>query len=108
MTTVTNVSEDILKSINKNQGLKATPTGTEKIDSDITTNYDLTGGAWVRVPLKLTVDKLEVDTAKSAELAKEAYKAEKNTTWKGGASKTPKRRRRAGKSKSLRRKPKTA
>jgi hypothetical protein len=106
MTDVSNVSDDILKSINKNAG--TAPTGTETKDNDITTKYDLAGGSWVRVPLTLntTSNKLEVDAGK-AELATEAYKETKGT-WKGGASKTPKRRRRAGKSKSLRRKPKTA
>ena len=99
MTTVTNVSEDLLKSIN-NKGTP--PTDLKITDSgDIDSNFNLAGGAWVKVPLKLNGNKLEIDG--SAALAREAYKSD-SKVWTGGASKTPKRRRRGGKSKSLRRK----
>ena len=103
--TVSNVSEDILQSINNIKG--TAPDVKVKDVATIKSDYDLDGGSWVRVPLKLNAsNQLEVDAGK-AQLATEAYKDTK-AVWKGGASKTPKRRRRAGKSKSLRRKPKTA
>ena len=99
--TVKNVSEDLLKSINHNGAPLVATDLTTKDPGDIGSKFNLIGGAWVRVPLKLTGDKLEISG--TAELATDAYNSD-NKVWRGGASKTPKRRRRGGKSKSLRRK----